>query len=141
MAARFDPNTPPTSDEIYLDMPWGGSPVVSSEVGAEPQAMDDPETMEYTAGTCRDPEVSPTQCTPDCMSACRSPMCSLNCLCACKNAQQRAMVVASLREKIVRAPMLAEFERQEEGRGLQGSRMATRLAQYRLREELEQRDA
>ena len=106
---------------------------MSSEVGAEPQAMDDPETTEYTAGTCRDPQVSPTTCSPDCMSACRSPLCSLNCLCACKNAEHRAMVIALLKERIVSSPMLAqEFVRMEEG-----GRHAL-VAQDRLRTDLEQ---
>jgi hypothetical protein len=29
----------PEPEHIFLDNPWGGSPVVSSEVGAEPQAI------------------------------------------------------------------------------------------------------
>lgn len=29
----------PEPERIFLDNPWGGSPVVSSEVGAEPQAI------------------------------------------------------------------------------------------------------
>ena len=70
-------------DRMFLDMPWGGSPVVSSEVGAQPQAVGDPETMNPVYGTCLMPGVAPSECTPDCAFQCDTPECSLNCFCGC----------------------------------------------------------
>lgn len=40
----------PEPERIFLDNPWGGSPVVSSEVGAEPQAV---------GGACRRVALAP----------------------------------------------------------------------------------
>ena len=86
-------------DHMYLDNPWGGSPIVASEIGKTPQAMGDPETMNPVYGTCAMPGVVPSECTPDCAFNCDTPECSLNCFCGCNN-----------EEKAMHAQMLAQYE-------------------------------
>jgi hypothetical protein len=98
----------PEKDVIYLDNPWGGSPIVSSEIGAEPQAMGDPETMNPVYGTCLMPGVVPSECSPDCAFKCDTPECSLNCFCACP--EGKALRTQMLAQAWQRTQVLAARE-------------------------------
>lgn len=101
-------------DVMYLDNPWGGLPIVSSEVGAVPQAMGDPETMNPVYGTCLMPGVVPSECTPDCAFNCDTPECSLNCYCGC-NQQAKAMHTAMLAQMQQRKEVIAARDADEQG--------------------------
>ena len=96
----------PEPDRMFLDLPWGGLPIVSSEVGAEPQAMGDPETMNPVYGTCQMPGIIPRACTPDCAFECSTPECSLGCFCGCHN-EGKAMYAQMLAEQRQRTQVLA----------------------------------
>lgn len=96
----------PEPDRIFLDNPWGGSPIVSSEIGAEPQAMGDPETMNPVYGTCLMPGITPTECSPDCAYNCDTPECSLSCFCAC-NQEAKALQTQMLAQARQRTQVLA----------------------------------
>mmetsp|Transcript_45935 Transcript_45935/g.71966 ORF Transcript_45935/g.71966 Transcript_45935/m.71966 type:complete len:165 (+) Transcript_45935:55-549(+) len=95
--AQIDLDGPVDETEVHLDT-FGGYPVVSSEVGAEPQAVDDPETMNQVAGTCQMAGINPTDCSQDCFYGCEDPLCSWNCICACRGAD-KALMVAQLAQK------------------------------------------
>lgn len=80
--------------------------MVASEIGAEPQAIGDPETMDPVYGTCLMPGVVPSECTPDCAYACETPECSLGCFCGC-NAQAKQLHVTMLAQQQQNMKVLA----------------------------------
>jgi hypothetical protein len=50
-----------------------------------------------TMGTCNEDGVQPTDCSQECLFACKTPMCSMSCLCACDTAEAKASLVSTLK--------------------------------------------
>jgi len=82
-------------EKINLEA-FGGDPVVSSEIGAEPSDPDDPELLMPT-GTCEMPGIQLKECTHDCVYNCRTPMCTWGCVCSCNNRGAKAKLLAFLK--------------------------------------------
>eukprot|EP00961_Rhodomonas_salina_P016127 217070-Rhodomonas_salina.1 len=90
---------------VYLDA-FGGDPVVSSEVGAEPKDVDDPELLMPT-GTCEMPGIELKECSHDCVYGCDNPMCTWGCVCACNTQGAKAKLLAFLSQQSRSTQVLA----------------------------------